>query len=309
MPPAAFAAPFAAVSAFGHHQLVIVARKLQSRRQILIGQRPVAVQVVQVVAAVLQVHLDGLRLAFRLANESGIHPAAANVRKAADVAQHLAELFRLLPRRGEGTDSTGRDSTDRPIGGIFRDVQPLKCDGQEFIDEKVCISVARRVVFKRAIAAGFGTGNCRGNRSRIHEHGNRDRHRFLMNQIVEHHGNAKRSLGVRITGSVHEHHQRGGFFGLVLGRHIHAVVADGPGENPAVFELPRREFSMRNTRLDHAIRILCRRWPEQPAKTKRSTARSNVACEDSWGELQVDCLVIASGIKTLLREVGRASLV
>ncbi len=81
-----FTAPFAAMSPVGHDQLVVVAGVLQGRRQILVAQRPVAMQIVEIVLAILKVDLDRLRLVLRLADEARIGPASTNVGEAADVA-------------------------------------------------------------------------------------------------------------------------------------------------------------------------------------------------------------------------------
>jgi hypothetical protein len=130
------------VSAVGHDQLVVVAGKLQSRRQILITQWPVAVQVVQIFATFLQIHLDRLRLLLRLANKAGIGPAATDVGEAPDMTEHFAELIGLFPGHCERADGARRDSADGSISGIDRHVQPPQRDGQEFVDQKIRGAVA-----------------------------------------------------------------------------------------------------------------------------------------------------------------------
>ena len=123
------AAELAAVSAVGHVELVLVARELQSLREVLIADRPIAVQVVKVLATVLQIDLDGLWLVLRLAHETGIGPAAANVGEAADVTEDLAELLRLLPSEREGADAARRDAAGGALRRVARNIEPLQRDG------------------------------------------------------------------------------------------------------------------------------------------------------------------------------------
>ena len=99
-------------------ELVVVALELQRRRHLLVGQRPVAVRVVEIVAAVLQE--DAERLAVALADHRGVDVAAADVGEAADVAEHLAKRVGPLPGDGERADAAGAGAADRPLVGIGR---------------------------------------------------------------------------------------------------------------------------------------------------------------------------------------------
>ncbi len=146
------------MASLGHHQLVRIARELQSRCQILIPQRPVAVQVVQIFFSLLQVDLDRLGLVLGLPHQPRIGPAAADVGEAADVAEHLAELVGTLPRDGESGDSAGGDAADRAVLGVLRDIEPLQRHGEKFLDQELGVPVTERVIFKRPVAAVFGPG-------------------------------------------------------------------------------------------------------------------------------------------------------
>src|SRR5262249_1555420 len=114
------AAVLAVVAAVAHHELVVVLHELQRRGHLLVRQRPVAVQVVEVVLAVLEEDAD--RLLLRLADHPRIDVAAADVRETADVAEDLAELVRPLPGRREGADAARTGSSDGPAGGVLADV-------------------------------------------------------------------------------------------------------------------------------------------------------------------------------------------
>ena len=76
---------------------VIVAHELERCGHLLIGQRPIPVEIVEVAGAILERNFD--RLALRLANQPGVDIAAANVGEAADVAEHFAKLLEVAPKR------------------------------------------------------------------------------------------------------------------------------------------------------------------------------------------------------------------
>ena len=73
----------------------------------LIRQHPVAVCVVEVMPTLLEE--DAQRFRRGLAQQEGIVIAAADVRKAAHMAEHLAEQVRPLPGRSEGTNAAAAD--------------------------------------------------------------------------------------------------------------------------------------------------------------------------------------------------------
>src|SRR5262245_21945505 len=97
-------------------------------------------------------------MVFRLATQSGIGPAAANIREAANVTEDLAELIGFLPGDGEGADAARRDSANRAVLGVLRDIQPFQRHGQKLIDQGIGIAVAERIVFERPIAAVLAAG-------------------------------------------------------------------------------------------------------------------------------------------------------
>src|SRR5687767_1654950 len=83
------AAMFAVVGAIAIFELVIVTGKFQRSRHLLIGQGPVAMGVVQVIASVLE--KDSQRFAFSLPNQGRVDMSAADVGETANVADHLAK--------------------------------------------------------------------------------------------------------------------------------------------------------------------------------------------------------------------------
>ena len=83
------------VSAVSHFESIVVSGKLEGCRHLAIRQRPMPVQVIEVIDAILQEHAN--RLAFRLANQSWVNVAASNVGKAADVADDFAKRIGALP--------------------------------------------------------------------------------------------------------------------------------------------------------------------------------------------------------------------
>src|SRR5207248_3840303 len=97
-------------------ELVIVALELQRQGHLLVRQRPVAMFVVEVLRPRLQE--DANRLLRRLANLAWVDVAAADIREAADMRQHLAEHLRPLPGHGERADAAAADPADRPAVGV-----------------------------------------------------------------------------------------------------------------------------------------------------------------------------------------------
>lgn len=62
------AAPSSAVTAVSHNELVFVASESKGGSQVLIAERPVSKEIIQVVLAVLEIELNGFGVRFRFAN-------------------------------------------------------------------------------------------------------------------------------------------------------------------------------------------------------------------------------------------------
>ena len=93
----------AVVRAITHHEPVVVAREGQRAGHGPVGQRPIAMQVVEVVLAVLQEDPQGLALG--LADQGRVGVATADVGEAADLREHLAEMIGPFPGDREGADA------------------------------------------------------------------------------------------------------------------------------------------------------------------------------------------------------------
>src|SRR6476620_10513866 len=119
-----------AVEALPDLEAVVVPRKRQRFREGLVGERPVAVRVVQIVRAILQEHAD--RLARGLAYERLVVVSAfpyglsaRDVREASAPREHLAELVRPFPRDGERADAAAAGARDRAARGVVPKLQGL----------------------------------------------------------------------------------------------------------------------------------------------------------------------------------------
>ena len=75
-----------------HHELVVVAGKLQGRSHLLIREGPVSMQVVEVILTVLEEYPD--RFGICLANQGRVDMTSSDVRETPDVADHLAKGIR-----------------------------------------------------------------------------------------------------------------------------------------------------------------------------------------------------------------------
>src|SRR5207244_1494737 len=105
------AAVFGVVAFAAELELVVVTHEFQRGGHLLIRQRPVSMKIVEVVRAVLQKDAD--RFLFGFSDQRLVVVAAANVREAADRAEHFAEFVRTLPRHGPRANAAGTNAGDR----------------------------------------------------------------------------------------------------------------------------------------------------------------------------------------------------
>src|SRR6476659_1742854 len=87
----------------------VVTAEFQGREYLLVAKRPVAVFVIEVVAAILQEDSQELFLA-AFANYAGIRVAVANICEAPHVRKHLAKLVWPFPRNRERADAAARNA-------------------------------------------------------------------------------------------------------------------------------------------------------------------------------------------------------
>ena len=100
-----FSTEFAAVTTFGHHQFVVVTGELKCSGHVLVTQWPIAVQVIEILFAFLQIDLDRFWRLFRFSDQAGISPSAADVGKASDMAEYFSELIGTFPSDSKRTDA------------------------------------------------------------------------------------------------------------------------------------------------------------------------------------------------------------
>ena len=129
-----------AVVAFGaHDKLVIVPEKLECCRHLFIRQRPVSVQVVEVVLTFLQEDSNGF--AFGFSNQRRIDMAAADICKTSHMAEHLAELVGPFPGNRPRTDPAGTDAANCSAFGIIRQVVLFANKRQDFFQDNFAASL------------------------------------------------------------------------------------------------------------------------------------------------------------------------
>ena len=225
-----FAGPSAAVTAVGHFKLVGITGKLQSCRHIAISKRPIAMQVAEIISALLKIDFDWLGTRVRFPDQPRIFPSSTDVRKAADVTHHFSKLIGAFPSDGKCTDSTRRNSTHRPVHGILGNIETLENDGEKLLGQKTAVPVAQAVILEGAIASRAPPRNRRFDRPGIHKNGDGHWHRLLVNQVIENDRNPESTFWIRVPRTIHEDHQVRGCLFIVLGRDINAVIASRPGK-------------------------------------------------------------------------------
>lgn len=95
---------FAIVSARTTHESIVVLAVFQGRIHLQVAKPPVAVLVVEVVAAILQKNFNGSFSV--LANHRWIRMAALDIGETPDVAKHFVKLIGPLPGSRKRTNTT-----------------------------------------------------------------------------------------------------------------------------------------------------------------------------------------------------------
>lgn len=239
-----------AVPAVAVSELAVVALELQSRRHLLVGQRPVAPAHVQVRRATLQEHADGLLGG--LADQRRVDMPAANIGEAANVTEHLAERVRPLPRHCERADSAGAHAAYAPpccigakvvLGGYFRNY---------LFQQEAGVSPAERIVFDAALAAVVaGRWRSAWNIAGIDEDTDHHGDFLFVDKVV--HDDGRSYLAADVTATILEDHHAGWLGGIVLGRNVHPVCAHRTGEYLARGGVGR-DFTLRHARLNLRVR-------------------------------------------------------
>src|SRR5688572_15028479 len=121
---------------------MIVAHELERRRHVLVRERPVPMQVVEIVAAILQEHAERLG-GFSLPDQRRVNVSAANVGEAANMTDDLAERIGSLPRDGECRDPARTVPADNATGRIRGKVESLRRLGKKFLEKKPGVRIAQ----------------------------------------------------------------------------------------------------------------------------------------------------------------------
>src|SRR5215475_2056213 len=142
-----------AVEAMSKLEFEIVLGEGQRFSHLLVGQGPVAMQIVEVVFAVLKEDADRFRRS--LADQRRIivsafaqRRPAGDVGKAADPRQNFAELIRALPGDGEGADAAAADAADGAAGGVVTQFVTLFDFRKDLFEQEPRVLIRERVVFK-----------------------------------------------------------------------------------------------------------------------------------------------------------------
>ena len=93
------------MTSVGGDEFVIVFGEGEGFGHLLVGEPPIAVGIIEVLATVLKPDAYGAFVL--LPNERRISVTSPNVGEAADVADDLSEEVGPFPGHGEGTDSSG----------------------------------------------------------------------------------------------------------------------------------------------------------------------------------------------------------
>src|SRR2546423_11456133 len=105
-------AMFSVVAAIAEFELIVIPCKFQRSGHLLVRERPTAVQVIQIIRAILQKNAN--RLLWRSPNDRGINVSTANIREAADVAQDFAKRICPFPSNSPGANSARTNAANRP---------------------------------------------------------------------------------------------------------------------------------------------------------------------------------------------------
>jgi hypothetical protein len=93
------------------NEFYVVITEFESSVHLFVGQRPIAVLVIKISAAVLEEYAQGFGVA-AFSDECRVVVASANVGKAADVAEHFAELIGAFPGYCESADASTAIAAD-----------------------------------------------------------------------------------------------------------------------------------------------------------------------------------------------------
>ena len=219
-----------AVTAFGGDEFVIVFGEGEGFGHLLVGEPPIAVGIIEVLATVLKPDAKGSLIL--LPNERRISVTSPNVGEAADVADDLAEEVGPLPGDGEGTDPSGTGSTDYALVWVRGEVEFFGHFGEKFGFKHTRISIVERIIFETAVAGSclfpgrpvLTTFNFFVENSGVNEDADGDGNLTSMDEIIECNGGSALASFVDVGVAVLKDHDSSGFRGFVLVGNVKIVL-------------------------------------------------------------------------------------
>src|SRR5207249_6397803 len=130
--------------------------------------------------------------------------------KAADEAEDPAKRVGALPGGGERGDAAGTGPGYGAVIGIVRELVLCADLGQNLVQQKPCVPVARAVVFVAAVEAGLLFVGGGGKHAGIDHDGDRHRHGALVDQVVKDDRHAPSPGFTGVSTAVLEDHDAGG---------------------------------------------------------------------------------------------------
>ena len=243
-----------AVTSVGGDDFVSVFGEGEGFGHLLVGEPPIAVGIIEVLATVLKPDAYGAFVL--LPNERRISVTPTNVGEAADVADDLAEEVGPFPGYGEGTDPSGAGSTDYAVVGVLGEVEFLGYFGENFAFKHARICIVERIVFETTVA-GFVFFSCRPALTTfnffieypgVNEDSYGDGNLASMDEIIECDGGSALASFVDVGMAVLKDHDSSGFRGFVLAGNVKIVLAQGALKDLTAVLVPR-DLSYRNTLL------------------------------------------------------------
>ncbi len=218
----------------GPFEMVIVVVKGEGLGDEFIGGGPVAEGIVEVILSAEEVDAEGF--GFGEANEGGVGVAAADIGEATHPREDFAELVGAFPGGGEGADASRGTSCEGDVLGFGApsERETAANFGENFGEQEAAVGIAKGIVFEAAVG-GFVVGFLIGFAARVDEDTDDRGHVTFVDEVVKNDRDAEASVGVGMASAVLPDHEAEGLIGLMIGGGVNGDLADGIGEDLAVF--------------------------------------------------------------------------
>ena len=168
------------------------------------------------------------RLLFAFENDVGIRISSTNIGEASDVAEHLTELIRALPRYCERGNGARTRSADAMPLRVSRNVVVLVKHRQQFVHDDARVLVIEGVVLSRPVGvaiAPIAPDRLRliGAAARIDENADHNGNLAAVDQAVHHHLRSNIALRGHESLPIVVNHQAGRSGRVVLRRHVDPI--------------------------------------------------------------------------------------